>query len=290
MKLCPQCEFIYEDEQSFCDMDGTGLVHNPASELFISRLTIPLVADSGPTAQRSSSSIALATLAVIVLAGLVVAAYFARTRQSLARRSPEPAQSSLQVTDQATQSSAQSTADQLPSSATSDSEQASAAQPSDPTIASTSAASDQPEVDSTSSAAAKTALAHSRLNAGPVSASSGTGNSRGPVVVRLTNGAAIRADEAWEKREGIWYRQAGMVTFLKRSRVRAIERVAPSARAQLPAGNAAATNGGNQRAKKPVTRDQLRIAKLEPVKPKKDNRVTSFLKKTGNLIKKPFRF
>ena len=26
MKRCPQCEFIYEDEQSLCDMDGVLLV------------------------------------------------------------------------------------------------------------------------------------------------------------------------------------------------------------------------------------------------------------------------
>lgn len=28
MKLCPQCEFIYEDDQSLCDMDGSALVYN----------------------------------------------------------------------------------------------------------------------------------------------------------------------------------------------------------------------------------------------------------------------
>jgi hypothetical protein len=26
MKRCPQCEFIYEDDQSVCDMDGIRLV------------------------------------------------------------------------------------------------------------------------------------------------------------------------------------------------------------------------------------------------------------------------
>lgn len=29
MKRCPQCEFIYEEEQSHCDMDGTALLHDP---------------------------------------------------------------------------------------------------------------------------------------------------------------------------------------------------------------------------------------------------------------------
>ena len=30
MKLCPQCEFIYEDDQNTCDMDGKELVFDPA--------------------------------------------------------------------------------------------------------------------------------------------------------------------------------------------------------------------------------------------------------------------
>lgn len=29
MKLCPQCDFIYENDQSLCDMDGADLVYNP---------------------------------------------------------------------------------------------------------------------------------------------------------------------------------------------------------------------------------------------------------------------
>ena len=27
MKRCPQCEFIYEDDQNCCDMDGVSLLH-----------------------------------------------------------------------------------------------------------------------------------------------------------------------------------------------------------------------------------------------------------------------
>ncbi len=30
MKRCPQCEFLYEEEQRLCDMDGTALVHDSA--------------------------------------------------------------------------------------------------------------------------------------------------------------------------------------------------------------------------------------------------------------------
>jgi hypothetical protein len=32
MKLCSQCEFIYEDDQERCDMDGAELVHEPTLE------------------------------------------------------------------------------------------------------------------------------------------------------------------------------------------------------------------------------------------------------------------
>ena len=31
MKRCPQCYFIYEDDQGVCDMDGEALVHDPRS-------------------------------------------------------------------------------------------------------------------------------------------------------------------------------------------------------------------------------------------------------------------
>ena len=34
MKLCPQCEFLYEDDQIFCDMDGEGLVYDSRAEAF----------------------------------------------------------------------------------------------------------------------------------------------------------------------------------------------------------------------------------------------------------------
>ena len=32
MKLCSQCQFIYEDEQECCDMDGAELVYEPTLE------------------------------------------------------------------------------------------------------------------------------------------------------------------------------------------------------------------------------------------------------------------
>jgi hypothetical protein len=77
-----------------------------------------------------------------------------------------------------------------------------------------------------------------------------------------------------------------MVTFLKRSRVRAIERSAPPrSQPQTTANNV------EDRSKKSDDRpaqNQLRIRRLEAVETKKPSRVKSFLKLTGRILKKPF--
>jgi len=60
------------------------------------------------------------------------------------------------------------------------------------------------------------------LSASPISTGSGkTGH--GPVTIRLVDGSTIEADEAWEGRGGVWYRQHGIVTFLERNRMKGIE-------------------------------------------------------------------
>jgi hypothetical protein len=296
MKLCPQCDFIYEDDQRFCDMDGKELVHRPAPGPTKSRVTIPVAAPGRPAGWRSSG-LAVAAVVVFVLAALVVIVYVARSRQMRARRVAPPPQSSLQVVDQTKASPAQSA--DLAQSQHSDPADQNPTLPANEQSATSSAADDSLVSTQNSS---KTALAHSRLSASPVSAGAATANGHSPVIVRLTNGATIRADEAWEKREGVWYRQAGMVTFLKRSRVRSVERVAaqPSSTASVAAGSSSpgagaggsrSSNGASkQKPKNTGAHDQLRIAKLEPVNQKKPSRVSSFLRKTGNLIKKPFKF
>jgi hypothetical protein len=104
------------------------------------------------------------------------------------------------------------------------------------------------------------------LPSSPVSA--GSGNARAPVVIRLNNGAVIKADEAWQKREGIWYRQGSVVTLIKRDRARTIEPVA-----------AARSAAARPEVKKPnAVPDQ-----------KKESRMSSLLKTTGRILKKPFR-
>jgi len=44
MKLCPQCDFIYEDDQSVCDMDGKELVSDPATVVIEQGFATPVSA------------------------------------------------------------------------------------------------------------------------------------------------------------------------------------------------------------------------------------------------------
>ena len=290
MKLCPQCDFIYEDDQCFCDMDGKALVHDPAPVDTKANVASP----SSPTPRlpgRRSRSVALAVAVGVVLTVLLIAVYFVRNYKS---RSHAASESTTQSPGRsAGQSSVQ------PAAEDADAQSSASDLVATQTPAANSALAERSPVQSVEQfpeqstsqtdatlVSSRASLSHARLAANPVATKGASGSGRGPVIVRLNNGATIKADEAWEKKEGLWYRQAGVVTFLKRSRVKTIERVA-SPRAQ---SNSAGSNAEEKsRKQNTTTPNQLRLARLEPVEIKKQSRVTSFLKKTGRILKKPFK-
>ncbi len=278
MKLCPQCDFIYEDDQLFCDMDGKELVHNSApigtdqSVGRPTRLTIDLPAKSR---SRRAPSLVLAGVALTVLLFVVYFAQLRPLRSSAAGHSANqslqevtPRQDSVQPATPAAGSSTPILDTSLPDRSPSSKEHH-------------DGFSSSPSP--TQSLASGSLLAKGRLAADPVAARATSSNSRGTVIVRLNNGSSIKADEAWETKEGIWYRQAGVVTLLKRSRVRTIERAA-----NPPAPSKSTTNNVQQKNRK-AAQDRLRLARLEPAETKKQSRVASFLKKTGQILKRPFK-
>lgn len=76
MKLCPQCEFIYEDDQKFCDMDGENLVSDTRSGVFPPAMsTVPAVTAAVPavTAAKPKKS-PLKNIVMAVVAGFVLSA------------------------------------------------------------------------------------------------------------------------------------------------------------------------------------------------------------------------
>lgn len=71
MKRCPQCEFIYEDDQSLCDMDGVLLVLDSRNLPNLHALaTVPGVPTKAQP-KRNRAVPAFATLILAVVLGLV---------------------------------------------------------------------------------------------------------------------------------------------------------------------------------------------------------------------------
>ena len=78
MKRCPQCEFIYEDDQSLCDMDGVLLVFDSRTLPTHALATVPPT--PSPAAQRRNRAVpAFATLILALVLGMV---YYVSTRQT----------------------------------------------------------------------------------------------------------------------------------------------------------------------------------------------------------------
>lgn len=75
MKRCPHCEFIYEDEQSHCDMDGTKLTHDSRS---LPQLQVLSAAAESDSRWRSRAVPVFASAMLAIVLGVV---YFVSIRQ-----------------------------------------------------------------------------------------------------------------------------------------------------------------------------------------------------------------
>ena len=85
MKRCPQCEFIYEDDQSLCDMDGILLVLDSRTLPNVQTLeTIPAKVQQ----RRNRAVPAFATLILALVLGMV---YFLSTRHNPVSATDSPA-------------------------------------------------------------------------------------------------------------------------------------------------------------------------------------------------------
>ena len=71
MKRCPQCEFIYEDDQSLCDMDGVLLVLDSRNLPNVHALAPIPVAPGKAQSKRNRAVPAFATLILALVLGMV---------------------------------------------------------------------------------------------------------------------------------------------------------------------------------------------------------------------------
>ena len=103
MKRCPQCEFIYEDDQSLCDMDGVLLVFD--SRTLPNEHALTTVTTKTPPPKRNRAVPAFATLILVLVLGMV---YYVSTQRKAAQTAytpatveaganPAPAESPVQV-------------------------------------------------------------------------------------------------------------------------------------------------------------------------------------------------
>ncbi len=88
MKRCPQCEFIYEDDQSLCDMDGILLVLDPRTLPSLSALAVPTVALQAKTHSRNRG---VPIVAALMLATVLILVYYVSTQRYSARSTHSPA-------------------------------------------------------------------------------------------------------------------------------------------------------------------------------------------------------
>jgi hypothetical protein len=86
MKRCPQCEFIYEDEQSLCDMDGALLVFDARTlpNVALAPVDMPII-EAAPRAHWRHRT--FPAVAALILASVFSLVYFVSTQ----RRVPAPA-------------------------------------------------------------------------------------------------------------------------------------------------------------------------------------------------------
>ena len=253
MKLCPECDFIYEDDQAVCDMDGKQLVPQPIPE----SVSSPVAASAPKVSSHGSKRWFALAAGLALLLAVIAVAYVSQASQKRAYAASSP----------------------IPSVAVETTPQPVSVPKETPEAVDTAEANN-------ANAAAREASTKMLTNVAATAANAGSSaNEAGRVILRLTNGATISADDAWPGKNGVWYRQGGLVTFLKGNQLKAIERIPASRRTNTPTSD---------KIEKPKTQtaaapNSLRLKRLEPATPQKPSRMTSFLRKTGDFLKKPFK-
>jgi len=197
MKRCPQCLFIYPDADARCDFDNTPLVVVDESELEAATETPKKTKKKRATKKRQRKTTAITAVVGLLLGISSFLVYYRLTHrtQHTAQIRPIPIVSAQPLAAPVTPPSAVTTASPSP----------------------TPAPIPKPTTE-------RIATAHTSTTVTPVSTSGpGMGKKLGgkPTIV-LTSGGKIDADEVWRTRDGVWYRRNGIVTLLKKGRVRAI--------------------------------------------------------------------
>ena len=198
MKRCPHCQFIYNNSDETCDFDRTPLV-----SVDDETIEAEIRTDSSQINSRSSKGRWLKVVPVVVSVVLLIINLGMVGVYLLSRVLPN-----------------QTTTNQIAALPLPGLQQSQSAP-----VATTVVAESTPEpTPKAAPSPVRTNSVKSAVSTGPVSTGSVTNNGKaeGKPVILLTTGGRIEADQVWRAREGVWYRRDGVVTLLKKERVRAI--------------------------------------------------------------------
>lgn len=189
MKRCPECDTVFPDFNRFCDLDGAPLEEDE-------EISDPPAEDPAPS--NSWKLLAMGGVAGLALGVILFVIYYALTRQEQPEQSRASVNASI-IPQPPPLIRAEPVNNPSPSPEQS------------PSPSPTASPSPSPKPSPTL-----------KLSSSPVS----TGTAASRVTIRLRNGASIDADEAWEGKEGIWYRQRGVVALLDPAQIKSIDRPA----------------------------------------------------------------
>jgi hypothetical protein len=197
MKVCIKCNAQFPDTERFCDIDGTPLVSSD-----------DLSAIGDRRAGVSTSAKTTWILLAVAVVGVVVGVFLFLVYLAVSRTTEENSNQSI--------SSSTNAQPQMPSFPVRPAAEPSVSPSVEPSPSPSVEPSPSPQVTATPI----------QLSSNPISTASARGQS-GPVLIRLTSGLTIEADEAWQTGEGIWYRRSSVLTLLDPKDVKAIEKVPP---------------------------------------------------------------
>ena len=88
MKRCPQCEFIYEDDQSLCDMDGVLLVLDSRTLPSLSLATVDVPVQTPITSRAHWRHRTFPAMAALILATVLSLVYFVSSQRPAQTTAP----------------------------------------------------------------------------------------------------------------------------------------------------------------------------------------------------------
>lgn len=201
MKHCAECGTDFPDSNQFCEFDGTSLVSVDTD----ARLKPDF--DAGLKPESNLKMIAIAVGGVVIGVTLFLI-YYAMTRVPTQQSSSTQSSNSSVVMQQQAPLVA-SVPLPVPSASPS-------VEPSpSPSPSATPVPSPQTE-------------RRLELSSNAISTDVNHKTKSGPLIIRLNDGSKIETDEAWQTREGIWYRKGGVIALLDPKQVKAIEKVKPA--------------------------------------------------------------